>query len=164
MLLYDGITWYERSNGYFYNVNGEGIHRYIWEQANGSIPKGWEIHHKDLDPTNNDLPNLQCLTKSEHSRIHFNIKYAEGCFGGKSRLGSTHTKSTKLQMRSNHNPKSNLKHRRKVVCVETGELFASLKCAGDSVGCCPSGICEALSTKSSRKTCGGYHWKYYRNK
>lgn len=36
-------------------------HRYIWEQANGPIPKGYSIMFLDGDYTNCDLDNLICV-------------------------------------------------------------------------------------------------------
>ena len=48
---------------------GRCIHRLKWEAWNSKIiPKGYEIDHIDDDCTNNNLDNLQLLTKSEHSR------------------------------------------------------------------------------------------------
>jgi hypothetical protein len=29
-----------------------------------------EIHHKDRDPSNNELKNLRVLTKEEHQKLH----------------------------------------------------------------------------------------------
>ena len=45
-------------------------HKWVWEQANGPAPKGWDIHHKDFDCTNNSLDNLQLLTQREHRQLH----------------------------------------------------------------------------------------------
>jgi alpha-D-ribose 1-methylphosphonate 5-triphosphate diphosphatase PhnM len=45
-------------------------HRWVWEQTNGPIPKGYVIHHIDHDKTNNDISNLQCLTVREHHQLH----------------------------------------------------------------------------------------------
>jgi hypothetical protein len=33
-------------------------------------PKVWAVHHKDHDPDNNDLSNLQVMTHSEHHQLH----------------------------------------------------------------------------------------------
>ncbi len=44
--------------------------RIVWEQENGPIPAQHEVHHIDGDKLNNDLSNLQCLSLSEHRRIH----------------------------------------------------------------------------------------------
>lgn len=46
------------------------LHRYVWEQANGAIPSRYVIHHKDGNPENNALDNLECLSPKEHSRKH----------------------------------------------------------------------------------------------
>lgn len=47
-------------------------HVIIYCEANGltSIPKGYHVHHKDLDKLNNDLENLVLLTISEHMKLH----------------------------------------------------------------------------------------------
>lgn len=45
-----------------------------------------------------------------------------------------------------------------VVCVETGEVFASGKAAGEAKGISRGSI--AYVVKGERKTAGGFHWKY----
>ena len=54
---------------YFYT---EPIHRAVYEFYNGCVVSSekYDIHHKDLDKSNNGISNLQLLTKSEHGRIH----------------------------------------------------------------------------------------------
>ena len=32
----------------------ESLHREIWKAHHGSIPPGWQVHHKDGNPLNND--------------------------------------------------------------------------------------------------------------
>ena len=46
------------------------LHDIVWENANGSIPDGYEIHHIDGDKQNNDIENLKLVTPLEHKRIH----------------------------------------------------------------------------------------------
>ena len=48
--------------------------------------------------------------------------------------------------------------RRKVRCVETGEVFNSLKEAGDKTGASASHLSACCDGK--RGTSGGYHWEY----
>jgi hypothetical protein len=45
-------------------------YRKIWEQVNGPIPVGYHIHHKDGNPYNNSIDNLECLSAEEHMKIH----------------------------------------------------------------------------------------------
>lgn len=46
---------------------------------------------------------------------------------------------------------------KKVVCVETGTVYETVRDAGIQVGKHPSSISHALS---DRGTCAGYHWQY----
>lgn len=57
------------------NMNGrrKRLHVYIWEQANGLVPKGFEIHHKDGDKRNNNLSNFELLNRSEHKIEHVHM-------------------------------------------------------------------------------------------
>ena len=47
------------------------LHIYIYEKYNGNIPKGYEVHHIDHNKDNNEIENLQLLTKKEHNKIHY---------------------------------------------------------------------------------------------
>ena len=49
-------------------------HRFIWEAVNGSIPKGYDIHHKDHNRSNNSISNLELIKSSIHKHQHFNGK------------------------------------------------------------------------------------------
>lgn len=42
------------------------LHRYVWEQHNGPIPKGMLVVFKDQDPMNCDIDNLMLVTRGEH--------------------------------------------------------------------------------------------------
>lgn len=45
-------------------------YRYIWEYFYGKIPKGSVIHHIDRNVLNDDINNLECLTRAEHIQEH----------------------------------------------------------------------------------------------
>ena len=49
---------------------------------------------------------------------------------------------------------------RNVKCVETGEVFASIKEANESKGIKGNGVAKVLSPKAPHKTAGGFHWEY----
>ena len=42
----------------------------VWEEANGPLPKGKIVHHKDRDSLNDETSNLLAVTKAEHLREH----------------------------------------------------------------------------------------------
>lgn len=42
------------------------LHRQIYADNYGEIPKGHHINHIDHNPLNNDVSNLECLTPKEH--------------------------------------------------------------------------------------------------
>jgi hypothetical protein len=52
----------------------QSAHRWTWEQANGPIPPGHEIHHIDRNPLNNDLGNLACVTAEWHDNHHQRLR------------------------------------------------------------------------------------------
>jgi hypothetical protein len=82
-------TWRRIYNGREYVCWKEGgkqhrqlANRWIWEQANGPIPAGHDIHHRDHDPLHNALGNLVCLTKAEHRRHHGRTREDHTVIGG----------------------------------------------------------------------------------
>ena len=70
-IIYDDLKWTINSNGYYRctirKQKEQLLQRYKWEKEKGKIPKGWDIHHIDFDKTNNDIKNLECLSKEEHT-------------------------------------------------------------------------------------------------
>ena len=46
------------------------LHRLIFERFYGKIPKGFAVHHKDGNPSNNCILNLQLIKMNEHSVLH----------------------------------------------------------------------------------------------
>lgn len=72
VIEYQGRRFTMRPTGYFHETCGDrvALHRVIWEEANGPIPDGFEIHHVDEDKTHNCLTNLECLSKPDHTRLH----------------------------------------------------------------------------------------------
>lgn len=79
---YKGEKYYRNPNAkdskknYFCTSHGKHgnkvkrLHCEIWKEHNGEIPKGYHIHHKDGDPLNNDISNLECISSSEHHQKH----------------------------------------------------------------------------------------------
>lgn len=58
-------------------------HRAIWEDHNGKIPEDMMIHHVNGNKKDNNIENLQCVSRSEHGKHHWKekrirIKYPSG--------------------------------------------------------------------------------------
>lgn len=51
-----------------------GLHQAVWTYYNGEIPPGYEIHHIDVNPHNNEISNLLCVSRSEHMKIHQKLR------------------------------------------------------------------------------------------
>ena len=47
------------------------LHRYVWECNNGEIPKGYHVHHKDYNFSNNEIENLELVHASKHLSDHY---------------------------------------------------------------------------------------------
>lgn len=53
-------------------INGKmkGVHILVYQTFVGPIPKGYDVHHKDFNPLNNCIDNLELLTHKEHCLLH----------------------------------------------------------------------------------------------
>lgn len=65
----------DTKTGYYLSTKKIGVsrlrlHVYVWKKHNGDIPKGYQIHHKDINKDNNEIDNLDCLSKKEHATWH----------------------------------------------------------------------------------------------
>jgi len=47
-----------------------GMHRLAWENANGPIPPGMIIHHRNGVRSDNRLENLEMMSRATHLRVH----------------------------------------------------------------------------------------------
>jgi hypothetical protein len=164
-----GVKW-SLDNGYYSNKNYGLLHRYIYTQHFGEIPKGMIIHHIDEDKTNNDINNLQMMTRSEHSSLHIlgkNIYLCRKHFKhskqtkdkiSKSHIGKTSTKETKMKMSESHKGK-----KLKPVIQLSPEGFFIAEFNGISEASGQTGInrnCIIGVCKGKRNKAGGYLWVY----
>ena len=75
-VVFNGVEYRLMGSGRYYlsqsrsnegRRHAKGLHVAIWEFYSGqTVPKGYEVHHKDGNPFNNDFSNLECLPRSEH--------------------------------------------------------------------------------------------------
>lgn len=70
---FNGRSYQRYDQPYFKRSSPQGpryLHRDIWEAANGPIPDGWHVHHRDGDPSNNAVENLECVSPKDHASRH----------------------------------------------------------------------------------------------
>lgn len=68
---YDGMWFLLDRHGYYVNSHKRiKLHRFIWEQHNGSIPDGYIVHHIDHDKSNNEINNLCLVEWGKHTTHH----------------------------------------------------------------------------------------------
>ena len=89
------------NNDYRYimwNINGKQInikiHRIIWTFVKGAIPEGNDIHHKDENPLNNKIENLEILSDFDHLSIHKK--------GNQNNTGKHWSKETRQKLSETH--------------------------------------------------------------
>jgi hypothetical protein len=66
----------DNKKGYWISIDYPRIraHRWVWINNHGNIPKGYHIHHKDKDKSNNDISNLELIEASKHLRDHMTLE------------------------------------------------------------------------------------------
>jgi hypothetical protein len=57
-------------------LNGRSlqVHRVVWEEWNGPVPKGHCVHHVNGDKYDNTLENLELLPTVEHHKLHYKLR------------------------------------------------------------------------------------------
>lgn len=104
------------------------IHRLVAEAFIPNHDGKKEVNHKNGNKLDNSVDNLEWATPSEN------------------------------QIHSRRILKNNCSKKRAIVCVETGEMFESIKEGADKYGLQLSNIWKCCNEK--QVTTGGYHWKY----
>lgn len=78
---------FTKTSGKPYHYNStlrKHLHQYIWEKHNGTIPKGYQVHHINHNPDDNRIENLQLMTTEEHVKHHIEHKRQNNLFSSPS--------------------------------------------------------------------------------
>lgn len=63
----------DKKKGYWISTDYPRIraHRWVWIKTHGIIPKGYHIHHKNEDKSDNRIENLELIERSRHLSHHY---------------------------------------------------------------------------------------------
>lgn len=80
--IYDNKKFTLKNTGYYALTTDDRIlmHRYVYQKEKGLIPNDFDIHHLNNDKSDNRIENLECLSKSDHTRLYspHNNQYTKG--------------------------------------------------------------------------------------
>ena len=85
-VIYNGIEYKIHGTGYYVSRKPtfKLLHRVIMEEYYGlTLTRKTIVHHKDGNPLNNDISNLELMNLAEHSRLHrlHDKKHIKICLG-----------------------------------------------------------------------------------
>lgn len=124
--------------------------------------RGVDSHHYGKHLSDETRKKISDANKDKYVSEETRQKISKANKGRKShRLGKHLSEEHKKNLRKSHTGMSgaNNPSARKVLCIETGEIYSTIKEASNKMCISSSSICSCC--RGNRKTAGGFHWKYY---
>lgn len=173
----------DKKTGYFLSskrINGKRkrLHVYIWEKENGTVPKGFHVHHVDEDKYNNELNNLMLIEGVEHVKKHSEEYTPERIESAKKNLIEKAVPKSKEWHRSKEGREWHKKNgveayakreKKEYVCSYCGKPFETTKLYSEGQNTFCSNNCKSAYRRKSgvdniEKTCARCGNKYIGNK
>lgn len=74
MQVFNNKEYFRYSGERYFTKGNKKLHRVVWEFHNGTIPKGYHIHHIDHNTSNNNIENLELIEGKEHCKLHMGLR------------------------------------------------------------------------------------------
>jgi hypothetical protein len=145
----------------------QALHRDIWRAANSEIPAGHDIHHRDGNPLNNDLANLQLMTVADHQALHTAERHASGFYRTPERLARLdsirplskpwHSSEAGRELHARNGKKViEALATREATCARCGKLFQfkSMQIPSYCSGACKAAQRRASGIDDENRQCG----------
>lgn len=106
-------------------------------------------------PNTNNFPQVNHIDENKSNNCVWNLEWCTAKYNTNYGTGLTR----QVSKRKGKFCLGNNKRSRKCICLETNIIYDCIKSASDATGITEGNISRCC--KGSRKTAGGYHWKYY---
>lgn len=160
----DGLSFRrDKKKGYYLSSKKIGktrkrLHVYMWEKANGKVPKGYHIHHIDEDKRNNELSNLRLIEGREHVKQHGAHLTPEQIEARKANLINNavpkskawHASAEGIEWHRKHGIEAYAKRNEtEYTCTQCGKRFLSKRVYSDGENRFCSNACKAAYRRDS---------------
>lgn len=132
------------------------VHRLVGKAFISNFKNLPQINHKDGNKTNNKIENLEWCDASYNMQHSFNV--LNRVVWSKGKRMSQEFKDKLSNLFKGKRSLSNNPRARKVICVETGDVYSCARLAEITLSISKGTV--AHCAKGYTKTAGGYHWEY----